>query len=410
LGDESNEIVGNLIANLSPPPGENAIIIKYATTQALSHVKNNPRVIDALIQTYQNNENISVRLGCIWALGSIGNNTSRNLLEYIIKKGDSEEVRAAQSALELFGKGSFEQIQSRKEELDKKTVRKGFFSKIFGSNEKQIFPKESSKLLQCSSCGNKVMENAKFCGNCGAAITSSMSGNSVPVAAPSSPPQSGPNNSISEGTVDWVAKGADILIDGGPLDEAIKYFDKAININPNDDGAWRLKGVSLIGCNDSEALYCLETALKINSDVADSWFEKGRALGNLERYDEALKCFDTSIMINPDHYTARCEKGEIYLKLHRFNEALISFDNAIKINPNVYNGVGWHGKGLALNGLKKFDEALTCFDNAINISDDYRFWIGKAIAYRGLNRSDDANKCIRTAIEIEPDLRNHLGL
>ena len=120
LGDQSDETIGNLIANLDSPPCENENIIRYATIQALSNVKNNTQVVDALIRKYQTDQNISVRLASIWALGSIGDESSRKHLEYITTRGEGEELRAAQAALELFGKESFEEIKSKKEQLDKK--------------------------------------------------------------------------------------------------------------------------------------------------------------------------------------------------------------------------------------------------------------------------------------------------
>lgn len=74
--------------------------------------------MDALIRTYQTDQNISVRLGSIWALGAIGDESSREHLEYIASRGEGKELRAAQDALELFGKGSFEEIHLRKEEFN----------------------------------------------------------------------------------------------------------------------------------------------------------------------------------------------------------------------------------------------------------------------------------------------------
>jgi len=133
LGDQSDETIGNLIANLDPPPSEDENILKYATIQALSNVKNNTQVVDALIRKYQTDQNISVRLASIWALGAIGDESSRKHLEYIATRGEGEELRAAQAALELFGKGGFEEIKSKKEQLGKKKEpkKKGFFKNLF---------------------------------------------------------------------------------------------------------------------------------------------------------------------------------------------------------------------------------------------------------------------------------------
>ena len=136
LGDQSDGTAENLIANLTPPPSENENILKYATTQSLSNIKYNPRVVDALMSAYQTDRNISVRMGCLWALGAIGDPSSKEFLEYIARQGNGEEPCAAQAALELFGKGDFEEIHTRKVELGKKEQEKnergGFLKKLFG--------------------------------------------------------------------------------------------------------------------------------------------------------------------------------------------------------------------------------------------------------------------------------------
>jgi tetratricopeptide (TPR) repeat protein len=376
LGDQSNETVENLIINLNPPPGENENIIKFATTQALSHIRNNKHVIDALMNAYQTDTNISVRLGSIWALGAIGDISSKDFLEYIATHEEGEELRAAQAALELFGKGSFEEIQNTKVELGKNKKEgpseKGFFNKLFGSKETHNAPKQSPQPLRCLSCGNKVTENTKFCGSCGAAITPTTSSNSVPLAASSISLQSRSTVQDIEDANYWFEKGCNIVAIDGSLDEALTCFENAIKFNPVDDGAWYMKGVALSGLERyNESLTCLDTAIKINFNDDEYWFHKGLALNGLERYNEALTCFDTAIKIDPNNYMAWLEKGDTLRQLSRFNEARISFDNAIKILPNAGDGAAWFGKGQALIGLKQLKEAKTCFYKAIEINPDY---------------------------------------
>lgn len=133
LGDQSDEAVENLVANLDPPPGENENILKYETVKALSNMKTNAQVTEVLVEKYKSEQNIGVRNGIIWALGAIGHESSRKYLEYIVNRGESEESRAAQAALELFGQGSFEEIHTRTYELgSQEQKKKGFFKKMFG--------------------------------------------------------------------------------------------------------------------------------------------------------------------------------------------------------------------------------------------------------------------------------------
>jgi len=50
-----------------------------------------------------------------------------------------------------------------------------------------------------------------------------------------------------------------------------------------------------------EALKCYDKAIEINPNYAKAWFNKGIALSKLGRPDEALKCYDKAIEINPNY-------------------------------------------------------------------------------------------------------------
>jgi tetratricopeptide (TPR) repeat protein len=61
----------------------------------------------------------------------------------------------------------------------------------------------------------------------------------------------------------------------GKHDEAIRYYDKAIKIKPNN-------------------------ALALNN--------KGNALVKLAKFEDAIKCYDKALKINPNHDLARDNK------------------------------------------------------------------------------------------------------
>jgi tetratricopeptide (TPR) repeat protein len=59
-------------------------------------------------------------------------------------------------------------------------------------------------------------------------------------------------------------------------DEAIKSYDKAIEINPHDQYIWDIKGHALIKLNKSnEAIEAFDKAIEINPQNSDAWTGKG---------------------------------------------------------------------------------------------------------------------------------------
>lgn len=62
----------------------------------------------------------------------------------------------------------------------------------------------------------------------------------------------------------------------GRLDEAIKQFDRAIEIDPNFWDAWFNKGVALINKKeDAGALECFQMAASIDPNTSTPWLKMG---------------------------------------------------------------------------------------------------------------------------------------
>jgi tetratricopeptide (TPR) repeat protein len=99
-------------------------------------------------------------------------------------------------------------------------------------------------------------------------------------------------------------------------DEAIKYFDKALAIDPFFEAAY---------------LY------------------KGNIFTSQKKYDEALDCFSKLLIYSPKHCGAWNSKGVIMMFRGDYKEAMIYFDKALSINPdfepalrnreNAYNNI-----------------------------------------------------------------------
>ncbi len=190
----------------------------------------------------------------------------------------------------------------------------------------------------------------------------------------------------------------------GRFDEALKQFDKAIEINPQDALAWGNKGVALdeLGRYE-EAITCYDKAIEINSKYAEAWYNKGVALGHLGRYEEAITYFDKAIEIDPRFAWAWGNKGNALADSGKYEDAIKCYDKALEINPQ--NAEAWYNKGVALGYLGRYEEAVTCYDNAIEINPRFVWaWGSKGVALGGLGRYEEAIACLDEAIELDPQL------
>ena len=123
--------------------------------------------------------------------------------------------------------------------------------------------------------------------------------------------------------------------DGGEYSIALDYYDQAIKIDPNDDGAWYNKGNALYNLGKyNEAIESCDRAVKIDPNDDGAWYNKGNALYNLGKYDEAMQSCDRAIKIDPNDDGAWYNKGNALYNLGKYDEAMQSCDRAIKIDPN----------------------------------------------------------------------------
>ncbi|MCK4970844.1 MAG: tetratricopeptide repeat protein, partial [Thermoplasmata archaeon] len=95
------------------------------------------------------------------------------------------------------------------------------------------------------------------------------------------------------------------LKDEMQYEQAIAFYDKAIELNNNFDDAWNNKGNVLDDMGKYEdAIACYDKAIEINPNYEVAWNNKGYALGMLKRVEEAIECYDKAIEIKPNYAEA----------------------------------------------------------------------------------------------------------
>lgn len=224
---------------------------------------------------------------------------------------------------------------------------------------------------------------------------------------------------------DWIKEG-DALHNQSKHDEAVKAYDKAIELDPQSEEAWTKKGVALFGSESATAddsMRCFDNAILINPNCADAWYQKGSWLKHLAsseyiygkdtygdlRAQEALNCFDEVTRIESNNTKALGEKGDTLEFLGMYTDALLCYDRIIGIDPNdnmtCYEA--WSDKADIYMKLKNYELAIACYDQAINAysGDKNRvlyqlLFVDKANALLKLGRTAEANTTFAKAVEL----------
>jgi tetratricopeptide (TPR) repeat protein len=133
---------------------------------------------------------------------------------------------------------------------------------------------------------------------------------------------------------EWCNKGA-CLFKAGRYEEAIKSYDEAIKLLPDDIISWQQKAFSFIELKKyEEAIKTFDKALEISQYDGELCGMKVKLLLDLERYQEALDTLDKFLKINQQESWAWSAKGRTYELMNKPRDALKCYNKALEINPN----------------------------------------------------------------------------
>ncbi len=215
------------------------------------------------------------------------------------------------------------------------------------------------------------------------------------------------SNKIDADVVDtWTFNGGgNFLFDQGNYEEAIEYYNKALEMEPGYKWAWNNKGLALYNLKKyEESINCYDGAIKIDPDNVEAWNNKGVSLTYLNKFEEAIKCYDKAIKIDSNFIEAWNNKGDAFYFLERYEEAIEYYDNSIEVDPSlIWTSIN---KANALIRLGKNDEALELrseimddISEGINYPDDPSTFIALGDLYRDIGNYFEAEKTYKGVLD-----------
>ncbi len=215
---------------------------------------------------------------------------------------------------------------------------------------------------------------------------------------------------IQPDTSDYRERGSE-LYQRGEYEQAIAYYDEAIDIDSNVAQTYFLRGLAK-GENEQheDAIADFDKAIKINPDSAESYHWRGIAKFQLRQHEDAITDFDKAININPNNaesYHWRGVSRYIFGQYQDgYEDAIADFDTAIYLNPNSAKSYYW--RGLANNERGQYENALDDFSDAISLNPEHaEAYFNRGKAKGNLSQYEDAIADFNTAIRLE---RNNAAL
>ncbi|WP_363331193.1 tetratricopeptide repeat protein [Bradyrhizobium sp.] len=189
----------------------------------------------------------------------------------------------------------------------------------------------------------------------------------------------------------------------GRLEEALKVFDKAVQLKPDDAELWKhLGGVPSALDRRTEALLSYQHVLKLNPRHWEAAYQSAVLLHESKRFEEALVHFNLCAELQPDHAPTLLMRGRSLRGLKRYEECLADSERAYALDPA--DPVNCNNIGDALLLLGRSEEGLPWFDKALKLRPDFvDVLVNKGFALLQIHRFDQAFEIYDRVKALAPD-------
>lgn len=198
---------------------------------------------------------------------------------------------------------------------------------------------------------------------------------------------------------------ADALMHTGQTEEAIGFYQKAVEADNTNGEVWQKLGDLW---RDQQAFdQAIEAYQKANElDPNLFWSHNSLAdvLFKLERWSEAVESYQKAIAIKSDFSWSQNSLADALVKLERWEEAAVAYRQAAQLNPEF----PWsnYNLGEVLVKLGNWEEAVGAYRRAMAVQSDLpaiQEKLADALRERATQDLEEALGCYRQVMAQQPD-------
>ncbi|XP_033221326.1 cell division cycle protein 27 homolog isoform X2 [Belonocnema kinseyi] len=147
---------------------------------------------------------------------------------------------------------------------------------------------------------------------------------------------------------------------------AIKFFQRAIQVDPNFPYAYTLLGHEYVMTEElDKAITAFRNAIRLDPRHYNAWFGLGTIFSKQEQYSLAELHFKRALQINPHNSAIMCHIGVVQHALKKTDQALKTLNTAIENDPD--NTLCKFHRASINFSIGRHAEALTEFEELKNI-------------------------------------------
>jgi tetratricopeptide (TPR) repeat protein len=189
-----------------------------------------------------------------------------------------------------------------------------------------------------------------------------------------------------------------IEIGTGQYEQAIALLERALQIEPANDDAYRLLARAQESAGHAEEAlktYTHAVELRPNYWATHVWlasFHRSRG-----RYGDAAREYERAVALTPDNAPVRGILAGMYMFLGRYDDALRECRQSIELAPSY---IAYVTLGMTHYRMRRFDDAVAALEQARTLLEDFRTIGNLARAHYWAGRRDRARELFENAIRL----------
>jgi superkiller protein 3 len=182
--------------------------------------------------------------------------------------------------------------------------------------------------------------------------------------------------------------------------QAINYYQKVVDINPNYANAYNNLGLVYSAQeNLTQAIHNYQKAIDIDPNFVMAYNNMGAAYNARKNYAQAINCYKKSIVVDSTSKDAHYNMGVVYFAQKDYLQAINCYQKAIDIDPECKEA--YCNMGEAYREQKEYVQAIESYQKAIDIDPNFVLVYGNmAVAYQAQGNQEETIKCLQKAAQL----------
>ena len=205
--------------------------------------------------------------------------------------------------------------------------------------------------------------------------------------------------------VDWVNKAFSLWDGEKYIDpkKAIEYLTKAIKLQSDYAETYVNRGIAYEKLGQYQlAIEDYNQAIHLQMDLAVAYNNRGNAYGKIDQRQHAIEDYNEAIRLQPDDTSAYYNRAVVYSDLGQKQRAIEDYNTVIHLEPD--DAKAYNNSGLAYADLGQYQEAIENLNEAIRLQPYNAIaYNNRGIAYDNLGQYQLAIADYNNAIRLQPD-------